>query len=91
MAKGVFIGRNDLSNIFAILGIDILWYKELDLERLKDYDLILTEDSFFTELREKFPEKTVVSLVDFEGLKNSLTERTRDFIIQTVGEEVLRR
>jgi len=90
MAKAVFVGKEKIGEIFKAIGLDIILEAELKSKSVEDYDLIFAEEPLFQDLRQDYPYKTIIPLVDFTKRKDSIIDYMRKTIQTTVGEEVLR-
>jgi vacuolar-type H+-ATPase subunit F/Vma7 len=91
MAKAAFVGENEQGNLFRLLGIDVvIAHKEGDINNLKDYELIYAEEPMYQKLKEKYPQKKIVPLVDFKKGVSSVIVYMKEEIKATVGKEVLK-
>ena len=91
MPKVAFVGRNKLGQMFRILGMDFILVRKEGLKEIpQDYLVIFTEEAFYHQLKELYPNRLIVPLVDFDNKVNSLIVGMRESIESTVGEEVLK-
>lgn len=87
----MFVGKNKLAEMFGVLGLEILLVgEEQKLENLDDYSLIFTEESLFDKLKNNYPHKLIVPLVNFEDRTDTVVKGSEESIKSTVGGEVLK-
>ncbi len=91
MHKAIFIGKDDLGEIFKILGLEVVIIKEEKYPSFIEEDkIIFTEPSLYLKIKEMYPKSTIIPLVDFERKTSSVIGYIKEIIRSTVGDEVLK-